>query len=99
MNRKIASITCLAHLYQNPQYILGLLTNHQPVRSLRLSNRNLLVVPSRANTVTASRAFCVTAPRLEYTSTLYSSTESFYVIQSKLKIHLFIIAFNYPPME
>jgi hypothetical protein len=95
INYKIASITYYARLYQKPQYILELLTNHQPVRSLRSSNRNLLVVPSRVNTVTASQALCVTAPRLWNTLPLcVTSTESFCVFKRRLKSHLFDIAFN-----
>jgi hypothetical protein len=43
---KIASITYRASPNQKPQYILKLLTNRQPVRSLRSSNSDLLVAIS-----------------------------------------------------
>jgi len=92
---KIASITYRARLYQEPKYIYELLTNYQPVRTLRSSNRYLLVVPSHVKTVTASRAYCVAAPKLWNTlPSFITSAESFYVFKSRLKSHLFNIAFN-----
>ena len=92
---KIASITYRARLHQEPKYIHELLTNYQPVRPLRSSNCNLLVVPSRLKTVTASRAFCVAAPKLwNSLPPCVTSAESFYVFKSRLKSHLFNIAFN-----
>ena len=92
---KIASIIYRARLYQKPQYILDPLTNHQPVRSLCSSNRNLLVVPSRVNTVTASGAFCVTASRQWNTlPSCVTSAECFCVSKRRLKSHSFNIAFN-----
>jgi len=92
---KIASITYRARLYQEPKYIYELLTNYQPVRTLRSSNRNILVVPSHVKTVTASRAFCVAAPKLwNMLPSFITSAECFYVFKSRLKSHLFNIAFN-----
>ena len=97
---KIASITYRARLYKQPKYIHELLTNYQPVRSLRSSNCNLLVVPSHVKTVTASRAFCVAAPKLwNSLPPGVTSAESFYVFKSRLKSHLFNIAFNYSHLE
>ena len=75
---KIASITYRARLYQEPKYIYELLTNYQPVRTLRSSNRTILVVPSHVKTVTAPRAFCVAAPKLwNMLPSFITSAESF----------------------
>ena len=48
---------------QQPTYLAELIRNFAPTRPLRSSARHLLQQP-RTNTVTASRAFAVAAPRI-----------------------------------
>jgi Reverse transcriptase (RNA-dependent DNA polymerase) len=92
---KVASIVYSARCHHEPKYISELLTSYTPVRSLRSSNHNLLVVPSNVKTVTASRAFCVAAPKLwNLLPCTVTSAESYHVFKSRLKSHLFNIAFS-----
>jgi hypothetical protein len=55
----------IIHRVQNchpSSYLCDLLTSYKPARTLRSSCSNLLAVPNRVKTVTASRAFRVAAP-------------------------------------
>ena len=59
---KVASLTFKVRLHHQPIYLPELVVDHVPNRSLCFSDKVLLVVP-RTKTVTASRAFHVTAPK------------------------------------
>ena len=61
---KVAAITYRTRNCQQPGYLLDSLVNYQPTRTLRSSSHNLLIVPNRVKTVTASRAFRVAAPTI-----------------------------------
>ena len=86
---KIATITHRTLHTQQPTYLAELIQNSAPIRPLRSSARHLLQQP-RTNTVTASRAFAVAAPRI-WNSLPVSITVSanYCTFKSKLKTHLF----------
>ena len=85
---KVATIT-----YQ-PSYLLDSLISYQPVRTLRSSSSNLLVVPNRVETVTASRTFRVAAPTIwNNLPNSVKVADSFNVFKRRLKCHLFNEAF------
>ena len=79
---------------QRPSYLLDSLVSYQPARTLRSSSSNLLIVPNRVKTVTASRAFRVAAPTIWNTlPDFVKVSDSFYVFKRRLKCHLFDAAF------
>jgi len=86
---KIATITHRTLCTQQPAYLAELIHKSAPVRSLRSSYRHLLHQP-RTNTVTASRAFAVAAPRI-WNSLPVSVTAciNYCTFKTKLKTHLF----------
>ncbi len=47
-----------------PTYLCELLTEYQPIRSLRSSNQDLLSTPKSRLKCRGDRAFCIAAPRL-----------------------------------
>ncbi len=47
-----------------PTYLCELLTEYQPIRSLRPSNQDLLSTPKTRLKCRGDRAFCIAAPRL-----------------------------------
>src|SRR6267154_1038551 len=61
INYKIASITFKTFLNQQPAYLHHLLTPYFPTRSLRSSDKHLLVVPS-TKLVQSHRSFLHAAP-------------------------------------
>ena len=54
-----------------PEYINELLTKYKPLRNLRTSTQNLLVVPSSTSKSYGDRAFMVIAPKLWNSIPLY----------------------------
>ena len=60
---KVALTTFKVLTTSTPSYLRCHLVNYTPTRTLRSSSNNLLAIPV-CNTVLASRAFCVYAPRL-----------------------------------
>ena len=62
---KVATLTFNALTRGSPAYIRDLITEYKPIRTLRSSSNNLLVVPStQNNTILANRAFQNYAPKL-----------------------------------
>ena len=61
---KILTIVYSVRHRRQPEYLLDLLTDYVPPRTLRSSYDDLLTVPSNIKTVTASRAFRASAPKL-----------------------------------
>jgi hypothetical protein len=58
---KLAAMTYKVQLYQQPSYLFQQIGQYQPARSLRSSNSKLLTVPP-SKTITAARAFRISAP-------------------------------------
>ena len=83
------AMTYKVGLHQQPSYLLQHIDLHQPVRSLRSSNSILLTVPP-TKTVTAARAFCISAPTV-WNSLPYAVRETSSQPQflRRLKGHLF----------
>ena len=91
---KVATITYRTRNCQQPSYLLDSLVSYQLARTLRSSSSNLLIVPNRVKTVTASRAFRVAAPTIWNTlPDFVKVSDSFYVFKRRLKCHLFDAAF------
>ena len=88
---KISTFTYKLLHTRTPSYLSNLLLPYTPVRSLRSSDRDLLVQPS-VSTVIGSRAFSVAAPtiwnKLPITIRQSSSLTSF---RRLLKTHLFTV--------
>jgi len=87
---KVANIIYCTRNCQQPGYLLDSFISYKPARTLRSSSSDLLIVPHRVKTVTASRAIRVAAP------TIWSSlhdfvkvADSFNVFKRCLKYHLF----------
>ncbi len=77
-----------------PAYLSDLLTEHQPLLSLRSSNQRLLCIPKLKLKCRGDRAFSVAAPRLWNALPLYiRSAPSLSVFKSMLKTYLFDVAF------
>ena len=78
-----------------PQYLSNLLVPYTPSRLLRSADQALLVVPRTKRKSRGDRAFAVAAPRLWNELPLHIRlTESLAVFKSRLKTHLFSLAFN-----
>jgi hypothetical protein len=91
---KLATITYRTQNCQQPSYLLDSLVSYQPARTPRSSSSNLLIVPNRVKTVTASRAFHVAAPTIwNNLHDFVKATDSFNVFERLLKCHLFDTAF------
>ena len=92
---KVVAITYRTRNCQQPGYLLDSLVNYQPTRTLRSSSHNLLIVPNRVKTVTASRAFRVAAPTIwNNLPDFVKVADSFNVFKRRLKCHLFDAAFK-----
>lgn len=78
-----------------PHYIKSMLVKYQPVRELRSSSQQLLVVPRCKTKTLGTRAFSTCAPKLWNDLPLHlrnaSNVNSF---KARLKTHLFQNAFN-----
>jgi len=91
---KVATITYRTRNCQQPGYLLDSLISYKPARTLRSSSSDLLIVPQRVKTVTASRAFRVAAPTIWNNLPDYVKVaDSFNVLKRRLKCHLFDAAF------
>ncbi|KAG1928623.1 hypothetical protein F2P79_023546, partial [Pimephales promelas] len=78
-----------------PQYIIDLLHSYTPSRSLRSSDKNLLVVPKSRLKTFGDRAFCVSAPSLwNKLPHEICSASSLSTFKNQLKTHLFTEAFG-----
>ena len=92
-------MTYRVQLHLQPSYPLQHIGQHQPVRSLCSSNSTLLTVPP-TRTVTAARAFCISAPTvrnsLQYAVKETSLQPQFF---RRLKGHLFqrVFGWLWPP--
>ena len=90
---KVATVTYRTCQCQQPVYLLNMLNQYHPTRTLRSSNSNLLVIPHRVKSVTASRAFCVAAPTVwNALPQNVKSADSIAVFKKRLKSHLFSTA-------
>jgi len=90
---KVATVTYRTCQCQQPVYLLDMLNRYHPTRALRSSDSNLLVIPHRVKTVTASRAFCVAAPTVwNALPQAVKSAESLAVFKKRLKTYLFSTA-------
>src|SRR6266536_6408773 len=88
---KIATIAFKVLNNSQPSYLLDLLHPYKPFRSLRSSDKSLLVIP-RSKTAAFSRAFSYSAPTLWNSLPLHiRSATSLAKFRSLLKTHL------YPP--
>ncbi len=77
-----------------PTYLCELLTEYQPVRSLRSSNQDLLSTPRSRLKCRGGRDFCIAAPRLWNALTLsIRKASSVNIFKSRLKTFLFSKAF------
>ena len=79
----------------SPVYIQELIVSHNPSRSLRSSNQNLLHVPFTSSSLIQARAFNVAGPR--YWNSLpchIRAAPSIELFKSILKTHLFKDSFN-----
>ena len=97
---KVLLLTFKALQNEGPIYLKNLLNYYQPSRNLRSSSSGLLCVPKTKFVETSRRAFFVRAPteynKLPKDIRDCSSVSSF---KSKLKTHLFKIAFNWFPLR
>ena len=86
---KIATITHKTLQNKQPSYLHDLLHVHTPIRNLRSSNANLLVVPN-INSAIGRRSFCYVAPTVWNLLPLsIRNTKSLSTFRSLLKTHLF----------
>ena len=86
---KIASITFKTLQYKQPSYLFELLTPHVPSKSVRSSEKQLLVVP-RTTSSNGRRSFAYAAPYIWNSLPLaLRSTTSLPVFLRGLKTHLF----------
>ena len=87
----------------NQTNLLDSLISYQPVRTLRSSSSNLLVVPNCVKTVTASHTFRVAAPTIwNNLPDSVKVADSFNVFKRRLKSRLFNEAnriFKQPPIS
>ena len=78
-----------------PQYITGLISPYKPSRSLRSSKANLLNEPRFNVNYYGGRAFSVCSPKLwNKLPTTIRACVDLSEFKSKLKTHLFKIAYN-----
>ena len=90
-------ILCLTYKALNnlaPDYLSGAIARYQPTRSLRSSEKGLLVVPKVRTKTYGSRAFAHTGPKL------YNSlpeeirlAPTYNTFRARLKTHLFRLAY------
>ncbi len=79
----------------SPTYLCELLTEYQPIRSLRSSNQDLLFIPKSRLKCRGDRAFCIAAPRLWNALPLsIRQASSVNIFKSRLKIFLFSKAYG-----
>jgi len=91
---EVATITYRTRNCQQPGYSLDSLISLIPARTLRSSSSDLLIVPHRVMTVTASRAFLVAALTIWYNlHDFVKVADSFNVFKRLLKCHLFEAVF------
>ena len=91
---KIITLTWKSLHGQAPAYIDELLTPYVPTRELRSSSQNNLVIP-KCNNNYGRRAFATAAPVLwNSLPATFKDTDSYVTFKSKLKTHLFQIAYN-----
>jgi hypothetical protein len=92
---KVAAITYRSRNRQQPNYLRDSLISYQPARTLRSSSSNLLAVPNRVKTVTASRTFRMAAPTVwNNLPESVKAVDSFIVFKRRLKCFLFDAAFK-----
>ena len=93
---KIILVTFKALNGLAPQYIADMISYYKPSRCLRSSNASLLNEPRFSVNSYGGRAFSVSSPRLwnKLPSSLRSSMLDLSEFKSKLKTHLFDIAYN-----
>lgn len=73
-----------------PQYLAELVQPYTPVRTLRSSSDNLLVVPKYKLSTVGGRAFCIIGPKLwNKLPHNIRAASSFQIFKSQLKTHLF----------
>ncbi len=78
-----------------PTYLCELLTEYQPIRSLRSSNQDLLSTPKSRLKCRGDRAFCIAAPRLWNALPLsIRQASSVNIFKSRLKTFLFSKAYG-----
>ena len=91
---KISVMTYKVSSLRKPAYLDELITNYEPTRLLRSSDKMLLTEP-RTRTMVASRAFGVTVPRTWNGLPLKVRTAaSIDTFCNRLKTHLFCIAYD-----
>ncbi len=79
-----------------PTYLCELLTEYQPIRSLRSSNQDLLSTPKSRLKCRGDRAFCIAAPRRWDALPLsIRQTSSVNIFKSRLKTFLFSKAYGW----
>ena len=78
-----------------PKYISDMLVRYTPYRVLRFSDRHLLNVPKTNKKTYGDRAFSAAGPRLWNSLPLdLKISPSVSIFKSRLKTHLFKLAFN-----
>ena len=86
---KIASLTYKTLLYQQPSYLLELITPHNPTRNLRSADKHLLKLPN-ITSANGRRSFSFAAPTVWNSLPLsLRSCPSLPLFLSALKTHLF----------
>jgi len=94
INYKIATLTFKAQLHQQPAYLYDMLLPYKPTRQLRSSSAGLLT-KKPTTTRTSERAFSVAAVTVWNQLPVYvRSATSTHLFTSRLKTHLFSLAFN-----
>jgi len=88
--RRYMQVSHMTRLYTRTFFIA-----YKPARTLRSSSSDLLVVPHRVKTITASRAFRVAALTIwNSLPNVVRVSDSFNVVKRRLKYHLFDAAFQ-----
>ena len=86
---KLLAVTHKVMMTREPVYLASLIEHYSPTRSLRSSDRNLLVIP-RCRLNVGARAFSVAAPRLwNALPDELRCVDSITSFRAKLKTHLF----------
>ena len=94
---KLAAITYKTLLYQQPTYLFQHINQYKPTRSLRSSWYTLLLHIPPTRTVTAARAFCVSAPTVwNNLPSAVRESSSLRIFLRLLKGHLFQRVFGWP---
>ena len=90
---KLATIVFKVRLLHQPKYLAALLTDYEPSRTLRSTNKQYLCIP-RSRTVLASRRFSSAAPVIWNGLPLDIRTcDKLDCFRRKLKTHFFKLAF------